>query len=167
MKLKKFANLCENPTFLQVNSRPDPGFTLIEVLVVLALIAILVGVVLITLNQARQFAASRNTTRNSHLNTIMNAVSANAAENQGVFTCATGALPSTATNMGSAVGYDIAPCLVPDFLPAMPIDPSDSSASWTDETDYYTGYTVVQDAEGRITVAAPSAELSQTIGITR
>lgn len=145
------------------------GFTLVEVLVVLALIAILVGVVLITLNPARQFAASRNTTRNSHLNTLMNAISANAAENNGVFTCATGALPATATNLSTVVGeYDIAPCIVPDYLPAMATDPSDSNAYWTSVADYNTGYTIAQDATtGAITVAAPSAELSQTISITR
>lgn len=144
------------------------GFTLVEILVVLALIAILVGVVLITLNPARQFAASRNTTRYSHLNTVMNAISANAAENNGVFTCATGTLPATATNLGSAVGdYDIAPCLVPDYLPALPVDPSDPDAQWTDSTNYDTGYTIMQDAEGRITTAAPTAELEEVISVTR
>jgi len=97
----------------------------------------------------------------------MNAISANAAENNGVFTCASGALPSVATTMASTAGYDIGPCIVPDFLPALPIDPSAAGAYYTDETDYNMGYTIVQDATGRITINAPSSELSTPISITR
>lgn len=143
------------------------GFTLVETLVVLALIGILVGVVLITLNPGRQFANGRNATRYSHLNTIMNAVSANAAENNGVFTCATGLLPSTAAVLVNTGGYDIAPCLVTEYLPSLPVDPSGGTAQWTSETNYNAGYTIIQTADGRITIAAPAAELSQTISITR
>ena len=146
------------------------GFTLVEILIVLALIAILVGAVLVALNPGRQFANGRNSTRYSHLNTLMNAVSSNAAENNGIFTCASaGTVPATATEMGSAVGlYDIAPCLVTEYLSSMPIDPSDSDADWTSETSYATGYTILQNATtGAITIAAPTAELEQTISITR
>src|SRR5688572_25603379 len=96
------------------------GFTLLEILIVMALIAILIGIVIATLNPARQFASARNSTRYSHLNTMMSAISANMAENNGVFTCATGAVPVADTNMSStALDYDIAPCLVTDFLSSM------------------------------------------------
>ena len=144
------------------------GFTLVEILIVLALIAILVGAVLVALNPGRQFATGRNSTRYSHLNTIMNAISSNAAENNGVFTCASaGTIPATATEMGSAT-YDIAPCLVTEYLSSMPFDPSDADAEWTSETDYTTGYTILQNATtGAITIDAPTAELSADISITR
>lgn len=152
------------------NKMFEKGFTLVEILIVLALIAILVGAVLVALNPGRQFANGRNSTRYSHLNTIMNAISSNAAENNGVFTCASaGTVPATATEMGSATGlYDIGPCLVTEYLPSMPYDPSDSDAAWTSETSYATGYTILQDATtGSITIAAPTAELSETISVTR
>ena len=146
------------------------GFTLLEMLIVMALIAILVGIVVAVLNPARQFALARNSTRYSHLNTVMNGISANMVENNGVFTCATGDLPAVATNMSNdTVGgdYDIAPCLVTEYLSSLPYDPSATGAGWTSEAVYNTGYTISQDADGRVTVAAPEAELAETISLTR
>ena len=144
------------------------GFTLLEILIVIALIAILIGIVVVALNPARQFANARNATRQAHLNTIMNAISSNMAENNGNFTCATGDLPDAATNMGSGVAdYDIAPCLVPNFISAMPADPSADDAHWTSAADYNTGYTIILGTDNRITVAAPTAELSTTISLSR
>lgn len=152
------------------HSTSQRGFTLVEILIVLALIAILVGAVLVALNPGRQFANARNSTRYSHLNAIMNAISSNAVENNGVFTCASaGAIPATTTEMGSGTGlYNVAPCLVTEYLSSLPFDPSDTDASWTSEASYATGYTISQDATTDIiTVTAPSAELSQTISISR
>ncbi len=149
------------------------GFTLLEMLIVMALIAILVGIVVAVLNPARQFALARNSTRYSHLNTVMNGISANMVENNGVFTCATGALPAAATNMAPDDAdpltdeYDIAPCLVTEYLSSLPYDPSATGAGWTSEAVYNTGYTISQDADGRVTVAAPEAELAETISLTR
>lgn len=144
------------------------GFTLLELLIVMALIAILAGIVIAALNPARQFANARNSSRYAHLNVIMNAISSNMAEHSGTFTCATGVIPAAATNMSSTVGdYDIAPCLVTEYLSSMPFDPSATGAKWTSEADYNSGYTVLKAADGRITVAAPAAENSVVISLTR
>ena len=151
-------------------SNAQQGFTLLELLIVMAPIAILVGIALAALNPGRQFANARNSTRYAHVTAISNAISANMAENNGVFTCAAGALPATAATMGDDTAggqYNIGPCLVTEYMSTMPYDPSATGAHWTSEADYDTGYTISEDASDRITVSAPSAELGASISLTR
>lgn len=145
------------------------GLTLIEILIAIALLVILVGVYFGVANPAGQLAASRNSTRSFNLQTIMLAVRQNMAD-QGneTFSCAAGALPTTTKNMASAAGgYNIAPCLIPNYLEVMPIDPAASSAYYNSVSDYNTGYSIVQNSSGSVTVSAPNAELKQTIIFTR
>jgi prepilin-type N-terminal cleavage/methylation domain-containing protein len=143
------------------------GFTLIELLIVIALIAILAAAIIIGLNPARQFSQARNSQRWSHVNAVMNAVNQNVADNNGTWTCAAGALPATATNMSSTAGdYDICGCVVTTYMSSLPFDPNASGASYTSCADYNSGYTVSQDTDGRITIAAPSAEVAATISVT-
>ncbi len=149
------------------------GFTLIEILIVIGLIAVLAGVLIVALNPARQFAQARNAQRWNNIDTIMGAVISNLTDNRGTFTCAgAGALPATAKTMADATslpaGYNIGPCLSPTYAVSVPFDPSATGAHWTSATDYNLGYTIFQDATtGRITIAAPGAELSVPISMIR
>src|SRR6266699_4455993 len=59
------------------------GFTLIELLVVIGILAILLAIVLIAINPARQFAQANDTKRRSDVNAILNAIDQYAADHSG------------------------------------------------------------------------------------
>jgi len=147
----------------------NKGFTLIEILIVIGIMAILATAIILAINPPRQFAQARNTQRWSNVNNILDAIYQNAIENRGVFTCAAGTLPSSVTPMKSGVGgYDVCACLVPTYLGSMPFDPSAAGAAYTDCSSYDSGYTVIQNTtSSRITIAAPTAEIGAAISVTR
>src|SRR4030042_864409 len=66
-------------------TKGQKGFTLIEILVVIGIIAILAAVVLIAINPAKQFAQARNSQRTSNVNAILNAIGQRMTDNKGVF----------------------------------------------------------------------------------
>lgn len=141
------------------------GFTLIEILVVIGIIAILAAVVLIAINPARQFSQANNSQRTSNVNAILNAVGQYMADSKG-------ALPGGITSTAAEVGETLCTALVPAYLPALPADPSNSVASYTDCTDVDAGdidYTIVVTS-GRVTVTATETEIppaAADISVTR
>ncbi len=144
------------------------GFTLIEILVVIGIIAVLAAVVLIAVNPARQFKIARDSQRLSNVTAILNAVGQNLSENRGLFKCngTVVQIPSTTTPMRNPGGFDVAACLVPVYLATLPTDPSASGAHFTDTNDYDTGYVIYQDINNRIT-ASSTGEIQTSISVTR
>lgn len=139
------------------------GFTLIEILVVIGIIAILATVVLIAINPARQFQQANDSQRTSNVNAILNAIGQKIADSKGQF--ATGgcpALPTTESEIvvgKTPVGNEVdLSCLTPTYLPSFPFDPEGTASS--------TEYTIQLDGNNRVTIKAPLADLT-SVSVTR
>jgi prepilin-type N-terminal cleavage/methylation domain-containing protein len=150
-------------TSLKQNAK---GFTLIEVLLVVAIIAILAGIVIIAINPNKQLADSRNSQRSADVTTVLNAVYQYVVDGNTVPT----GITTTATEM-CATGSASCTSLVDlssltttgKYLVSLPKDPQCTTTCAANGT----GYKISKDANNRITVAAPAAENGKTISVTR
>lgn len=156
---------------MKIKSLLSKGFTLIEILLVVAIIAILAGIVIVAINPSKQLADSRNAQRRSDINTILNAIYQYSVDNNG-------SLPSSLIQNESCSGIDAnkickttaSSCTnlldlsvlttSEKYLVSIPNDPNGAG-------DNYTGYHAHKTSNNRVTVCAPSAEQGATISVTR
>ena len=151
------------------------GFTLLEILLVVGIIALLAGIVIIAINPARQVAQTRNAERRSDLKQISNAVQQYFIDHLRFPT----STPTTLTEIcdtgtsSSSSGIDCSGLadlsyLVPTYLVAIPKDPEGSTLSLVPKayaTMNGTGYEIMKDPSNRIILTAPEAELGATIAL--
>lgn len=154
------------------------GFTLIEILVVIGMLALLSTVVLVAINPLRQFAQARNTQREANVSAILNAVGQRLADNRGVFANESGdcssELPTDPAPIAKSgtTHFDLRPCIVPTYISEIPTDPDSGENSCSADAacstgSYATGYTIARDTEtSRITVCAPLHEEEAIPGST-
>jgi len=145
------------------------GFTLIELMLVIAIMSILVGITVWAINPSKQLGDSRNTERRADINTIVNAVYQYSIDNSGSLPTTTPVISITPTIVCSTTGatctsagyVDLGQLTAAEkYLTAIPTDPSKPTAPSS-------GYTISKSANGRVTVAATLAENAATISVTR
>lgn len=138
------------------------GFTFVELVIVIAIIGTLAAVVGMSVTVVRQRA--RNAQRSTDVSSILNALYQYALDNNNQVPASITNATSTIcrTTAASCTGLIDLSVLTNNqkYLIAIPADPQSTSTNDT-------GYAIVKNAIGRVTVLAPSAEASTTISITR
>lgn len=146
------------------------GFTLIEILVVIAIIAILSVVVFVALDPVTRFADARDSRRVVDINNLLTAVHEYIVDNGGALptglttsfaekqlgTCTTGGATLCPTAAAACVNLTTP---LATYLKSIPLDPANGTAATT-------GYSVAVDANNIVTITACGAEGS-TITVSR
>ena len=141
------------------------GFTLLEILLVVGLIAILAGIVILALNPSKNLKETRDSQRRVDVNTILNAVYQYSIDENGNVPAS---ITSSQTEICKSDGVadcstliDLADLVTNEkYLVAIPEDPTGAGTDGV-------GYEIVKTANDRITVAAPDAEIAAKIEVTR
>lgn len=155
---------------METSKKDSRGFTLLEILLVVAAIAILAGIVILAINPSKQLGDTRNAQRRSDVATILNATYQYTLDNNGTLPATilvSADCPAVANQIcktgGDCTGLIDLGVVTADqkYLTSMPSDPQGTS---TDSTSY----NIAKSANGRVTVCAPLAEGgSTTISVTK
>ena len=168
-----------------ISLKEKKGFTLIELLIVIAIIAIIYGVVFVALDPLTRFRDSRDAKRWSAVSNVLNAIKVDQIDNGGtyisavanatageVFMITDGAVTSGCddanTNCDTNVTdddncVDLAGLVTEGYIGDVPISPN-GAGTWSTTS---TGYTLQRDSSGVITIKACESENTTEIWVAR
>lgn len=146
---------------------PLVGFTLVELLIVIAIIAVLAVVVFVTLDPLTRFRDARDSQRWSDVTAMLDAAKLDQVDRDGAYlavitnltsgsyyvvgTCASGANTTCTAQTTQAACADLTGLVSAGKLPSVPRDPSTGSSA---NTDYY----IMRTATGALTMGACDPE---------
>jgi prepilin-type N-terminal cleavage/methylation domain-containing protein len=151
------------------------GFTLLEILLVVAAIGILAGIIIVALKPSNSLDTINDAQRRSDATIILNAVYQYTIDNNGNLPSGIDSVTASSQVLGTdasgcdstctaetTVGacLDLSSSLVPDYIVSIPTDPSSGSSA---NTDYY----INQDASGHLTVGSCDPQQSATISVSQ
>lgn len=140
--------------------KPRATSKLIEILLILAAFAVLLGIVLLALNPTENMFEERNEQRRADLSIILNAVTQYSREN-GALTLSNDMTEICKAKANCSGLIDLSVLTQnKKYLVEIPVDPSGASENGT-------GYEISESEDGVVIVAAPNAENGEIIKVTR
>jgi len=168
-----------------MKSRKNEGFTLIELLIVIAIIAIIAAVVFVALDPLTRFRDSRDAVRWQDVKSLLDAAKIDQVDNGGAYLTAINNMLSDEVymisdgSMGSGCndqndycdtnvsndGYcvNLEGLVTEGYLGDVAVSPN-GDGSWNEN---FTGYTMLKDSDGILTVRACESENSSEIWVAR
>lgn len=178
----KLSKIISNKSFAS-----QKGFTLIEILIVVSIIAALAVSVFVALNPAQRLKDAKDARRTADVDSILSAVHAAIVDNKGALPTALAGIPvDTDVQLGTGLAAACSPVatggcsvaastacvnlmtdaavdLIP-YLKTMPVSPQSGTTVYADAN---TGYAISRDANGIITVKACGTEGATPIASSR
>lgn len=154
--------------------RDEHGFTLVELMVTIGIVAILMSIVLIALNPEKQFRSAREAKRMADVSVLLNATSQYLLDHKTQET-----IPKDNISRYIAAGMykgkwdfsadpvptpsiNLCEVLTPTYSANIPSDPS-LETEVTDCQNYDSGYMLTVSPSGRVIISAPYSEIQPIV----